>query len=54
MQDAIKRALCLYTDSSKMKKVVIDAMKMDFSWKRSAERYIQLYDYAIKKKKGRV
>jgi glycogen synthase len=27
---------------------------MDFSWKRSAEKYIQLYDYAIKKKKGRV
>jgi starch synthase len=54
MQDAVKRALCLYTDSSKMKKVVIDAMKMDFSWKRSAEKYIQLYDYAIKKKKGRV
>jgi len=54
MQDAIKRALCLYTDGSKMKKVVINAMKMDFSWKRSAERYIQLYDYAIKKKKGKV
>jgi glycogen synthase len=27
-------------------------MKMDFSWKRSAERYIELYDYAVKKRKG--
>lgn len=54
MQDAIKRALCLYTDSSKMKNVVKDTMKMDFSWKRSAERYIQLYNYTMKKKKGRM
>ena len=52
MQDAIKRAFCLYTDSSKIKKVVADAMKTDFSWERSAGRYIELYDYAIKKKKG--
>jgi starch synthase len=51
MQDAIKRALCLYTDGDKMQKVIRDAMKMDFSWKRSAERYIELYDYAVKKKR---
>jgi starch synthase len=54
MQDAIKRALCLYTDRDKMQKVIRDAMKKDFSWKRSAERYIELYDYAVKKKKGAV
>lgn len=54
MQDAIKRALCLYTDSDKMQKVIRDAMKIDFSWKRSAERYIELYDYAVKKKRGAV
>jgi len=49
-----KRALCLYTDGDKMQKVIRDAMKKDFSWKRSAERYIELYDYAVKKKKGAV
>ena len=54
MLDAIKRALCLYTDNSKMNKVVRAAMKMDFSWKKSAGRYIQLYEYAIKKKKKKV
>ncbi len=54
MQDAIKRALCLYTDGDKMQKVIRDAMKKDFSWKKSAERYIELYDYAVKKKKGAV
>jgi starch synthase len=54
MLNAIKRAVCLYTDTSKMNKLVSDAMNMDFSWKRSAGRYIQLYDYAIKKKKRNV
>ena len=54
MQDAIKRAFCLYTDGDKMQKVIRDAMKKDFSWKKSAERYIELYDYAVKKKKGAV
>lgn len=51
MQDAVKRALCVYTDRDKMHKMVIDGMKMDFSWKKSAERYIELYSAAIKKKR---
>jgi starch synthase len=51
LQDAVKRGLCLYTDGTRMKKIVAGAMKMDFSWRRSAKRYLQLYDYAMKKKK---
>jgi starch synthase len=51
MQDAIKRALCVYTDKDKRHKMITDGMKMDFSWKRSAERYIELYEAAINKKK---
>jgi starch synthase len=54
MQDAIKRALCVYTDRNKMQRIIKNAMEMDFSWKRSAERYIELYDYAIKKKRTAV
>ncbi|MBI5188716.1 MAG: glycogen synthase GlgA [Nitrospirae bacterium] len=50
MQDAIKRALCVYTDMNKMHKMVINAMRMDFSWKKSAERYIELYSMAIKQR----
>jgi starch synthase len=52
MQDAIKRALCVYTDMDKFQKMIVSAMKMDFSWKRSAERYIELYGHTIKKRKG--
>ncbi len=51
LQDAIKRALCFYTDEDKMKKVITGAMQMDFSWKRSAKKYIHLYDYVMKRKK---
>lgn len=48
--DAIKRAFCVYTDPDKMNKMVIDGMNMDFSWRRSAERYIELYGDALKKR----
>jgi starch synthase len=50
MQDAVKRALCVYTDRDKLHKMVLDGMKMDFSWRKSAERYIEIYRSAIKKK----
>ncbi|MDP2752795.1 MAG: glycosyltransferase, partial [Nitrospirota bacterium] len=50
MQDAVKRALCVYTDREKLHKMVLDGMKMDFSWRKSAERYIEIYRSAIKKK----
>src|SRR4030067_1546969 len=49
MQDAIKRALCVYTDRDKLKKMILSAMNMDFSWKSSAERYIELYKHAMGK-----
>ncbi|NWF52917.1 MAG: glycogen synthase GlgA [Nitrospirae bacterium] len=47
--DAVKRAICVYTDKDKLKKMILNAMKIDFSWKRSAERYIELYKLAIEK-----
>lgn len=51
MQDALKRAFCVYTDRDKMNKMIRDGMKADFSWKRSAERYIELYGNALNKRK---
>lgn len=49
MQDAVKRALCVFTDNKRMKKMISDTMKSDFSWKTSAEKYLGLYIKAIKK-----
>jgi len=50
MQDAVKRALCVYTDRDKMRNMISDGMKIDFSWQEPAARYIELYRAAIKKK----
>lgn len=49
LQDAVKRALCVYTDKKKMRKLIADAMKSDFSWGASAGRYLELYDVAMAK-----
>ncbi len=55
MLDALKRAFCVYTDKDKMKQMIRGGMRKDFSWKHSAQRYIELYKVALKKKgrKGR-
>jgi starch synthase len=47
--DAVKRALCVYTDAGKMHKIIISGMKMDFSWRKSAKKYIELYRIAKRK-----
>lgn len=39
----IQRALSYYRDAAAWKKIVRAAMKQDFSWDRSAERYLELY-----------
>jgi starch synthase len=51
MQDAVKRALCVYTDKDKLQKMIVAGMKMDFSWKKSAKQYLKLYSAAIKKRR---
>ena len=42
--EAIKRALILYSMPDYWKKMQINAMKKDFSWQRSAEQYLSLYE----------
>ncbi len=46
LAECLKRACCAFTDRRKWKKIVMDGMKMDFSWKASALRYIDLYTKA--------
>ena len=49
MQDAVKRGVCVFTDKTKMKKLVSNVMGKDFSWSRSADKYLVLYKAAGKK-----
>jgi starch synthase len=41
--DAISRAVDLYTDSKQYSEVLSRVMKLDFSWKSSAQEYIKMY-----------
>jgi len=49
LQNSVKRAICVFNDSRKMKKLVFDTMISDFSWKKSAARYLELYKKAMEK-----
>jgi starch synthase len=42
--EAMKRALILYSIPDTWKKIQTNAMKKDFSWQRSAEQYLALYE----------
>jgi starch synthase len=41
--ETIKRAVLLYNDQKLWAKIQANAMTKDFSWRRSAEQYLQLY-----------
>jgi starch synthase len=51
MLDALKRAFCVYTDTEKMQSMIRNGMQTDFSWKRSAQRYLELYKTALQKRR---
>ena len=40
---SIRQASALYKDKAEWKKLVSNGMKEDFSWKKSAEKYIEIY-----------
>jgi len=48
MMDAIRRALDLYRNEKKWKKMVVRCMDQDFSWKHAAKEYKDLYEEMIK------
>lgn len=44
LMEAIKRAMILYGNPDAWKKMQLNGMKKDFSWQRSAELYLALYE----------
>jgi starch synthase len=42
--DAVKRALVFYRNPQHWRRLVLNAMKLDFSWKATAACYIDLYE----------
>lgn len=41
--DAVKRAACLHATAKRWNALVANCMEMDYSWERSAGRYMELY-----------
>jgi starch synthase len=50
MLNAIKFAIEVYRDKNVWEVMMLRGMRQDFSWKASAEKYIELYHKAIEKK----
>lgn len=49
LEAAIMKALAVYTDDrDAWRKLMIRCMRKDFSWKRSANEYLRLYEKAVK------
>lgn len=47
MYERILRAVEVYKDDAVWRKIMVNAMKYDYSWKVSAQRYIELYTLAL-------
>ncbi|MGE5416200.1 MAG: glycogen synthase GlgA [Acidobacteriota bacterium] len=53
--DALSRAVRLYQENQEAwGKLMHMAMSMDFSWNRSAIKYLELYEKAVKKRKNKI
>jgi starch synthase len=46
--ETIKKALNLYQNKEKWQKLIEEAMKKDFSWQKSAQKYLKLYKKLLK------
>jgi starch synthase len=42
---AIKRALHIYSQKDLMKGLIYSNMSFDFSWEKSAKKYLEMYNY---------
>ena len=45
----VKDAVKVFADKKEWKKLVQKAMQQDFSWERSAKRYVELYERLLPK-----
>jgi len=52
LTDAIERAVSLFQDRKLWRKIQLNGMTQEFSWRKSAEKYIQIYKNVMLKKKN--
>jgi starch synthase len=51
--DCLRRALEVYGDQPRWKRLVRNGMQQDFSWEHSAKEYVKVYRKAMRKNRGR-
>ncbi|MCH8047063.1 MAG: glycogen synthase GlgA [Planctomycetes bacterium] len=54
LSEALTRALAAYADKQVWSRLVQNAMRQDWSWSRSAQQYVQLYQQTIERVKQEV
>lgn len=53
LEEALIRAVALYRNEPEVwKRLVVRGMRKDFSWRRSAETYLELYEKAVSERKA--
>ena len=50
--NALERAVDAYGDKERWRKIVLRGMASDFSWERSARKYIALYESALERRRS--
>jgi starch synthase len=48
--DGLRRAVEVYQDGKRWKRLMQNGMKQDFSWERSAKEYVKVYRKAMRKR----
>jgi starch synthase len=54
LRGALARALALFTDAGKWRALQVAGMQQDFSWDRSAQEYVKIYERAIARRRPAV
>jgi starch synthase len=49
MLDAMRRARHAYADPARWRALMVRGMRQDFSWKRSARQFIEVYEQAAER-----
>lgn len=52
LEECLKRALCVYTDVARWRRLAAGGMEKDFSWRASARKYAALYRALLRKGKA--
>jgi len=52
LENAVKRAINDFHNKPVWEKIMKNGMARDYSWRKSAEKYVELYNKAISKRRG--